>query len=140
MTIHMTPANPPFIQETIDFVKVMLPHCSEPEKTVQWHMQNMAIVLDRDVNKHKAVQGVGLYRRVDDPEQARDRWKHNPKGKLLWVDWTVSLLHGGLGRMIKPVFETLGRPTHIGFSRHKHFDRMSIYPASFFDRLARMGL
>jgi hypothetical protein len=92
------------------------------------------------VNKHKAVQGVGLYRRVDDPEQARDRWKHNPKGKLLWVDWTVSLLHGGLGRMIKPVFETLGRPTHIGFSRHKHFDRMSIYPASFFDRLARMGL
>jgi hypothetical protein len=136
----MTPANPPFIQETIDFVKVMLPHCSEPEKTVQWHMQNMAIVLDRDVNKHKAVQGVGLYRRVDDPEQARDRWKHNPNGKLLWVDWTVSLLHGGLGRMIKPVFETLGRPTHIGFSRHKHFDRMSIYPASFFDRLARMGL
>jgi len=136
----MTPANPPFIQETIDFVKVMLPYCQDPEQTVQWHMNHMALVLDRDTNKHKAVQGVTLFRRVEDPDQARNRWVHNPEGKLLWVDWTVSLLHGGLGRMIRPVFENLGRPTHVGFSRHKHFDRMSIYPVSFFDRLARMGL
>ena len=52
----MTPANPPFIQETLDSVKVMLPQCQESEKIVQCHTQNMVLGLDR-----KPVETVQLH-------------------------------------------------------------------------------
>lgn len=128
------------IRELVDFVFVMLPRCDHPEKTVRWHAQNLCLVVDRDPHYHNIIQGVTLFRWLNEPDESHDRWVNFPGGKLFWVDWTVSLLKGGLARMVNTVYETLGRPEQVGFSRHKHNDRMSVYPVSFFDRLVKAGV
>ena len=135
-----TRRKPHVLRELADFCFVMLPHCPEPEETVDWHLQNLGIVTDRDQNYHNVLQGVTLFRRLNDPGESDNRWFSVPGGPVLWVDWTVSLLRGGLGRMIRTTFETLGRPHWVGFSRHKHCDRKSVYPVAFFDRLVKAGL
>jgi len=128
------------IRELVDFAFVMLPRCEHPKETIQWHARNLCLVVDRDKNYHNLIQGLTLFRRLNEPQESQDRWANYPNGKLLWVDWTVSLLSGGMSRMIKTVYETLGRPEWVGFSRHKHNDRMSVYPVSFFDRLVKAGV
>jgi hypothetical protein len=131
---------PKVLQELVDFCFVMLPRCQNTEKTLDWHLRNLGIVTDRDIDYHNNLQGITLFRRLENPGQSEDRWLHIPGAPLLWVDWTVSLLKGGLGRMIHTTFKNLGRPERVGFSRHKNNDRMSVYPVSFFDRLATAGL
>lgn len=131
---------PKVLRELIDFCYVMLPHCQNTEETLDWHLRNLGIVTDRDHHYHNTLQGITLFRRLEAPEQSQDRWLHVPGAPLLWVDWTVSLLKGGLGRMVQTTFETLGRPEWVGFSRHKNNDRMSVYPVSFFDRLVKAGI
>lgn len=131
---------PKVIRELVEFCYVMLPHCPQPEETLDWHLRNLGIVTDRDIHYHNNLQGITLFRRLENTGQSQDRWLHISGAPLLWVDWTVSLLKGGLGRMIQTTFKTLGRPTWVGFSRHKNNDRMSVYPVSFFDRLVKAGL
>ncbi|NBU69995.1 MAG: hypothetical protein EBS53_00875 [Bacteroidetes bacterium] len=131
---------PKVLRELIDFCYVMLPHCQDPQETLEWHLRNLGIVTDRDHNYHGVLQGITLFRKLNRPEEAEERWFHVPDGPLLWVDWTVSLLRGGLARMIQTTFQTLGRPEAVGFSRHKQNDRKAVYPVSFFDRLVRAGV
>lgn len=125
------------VREAVDFARVMLPNIKSPEATIQWHIQNLGIVVDRPFD---SLQGLTLFRFVETPEQARNPWVTVPKARGLWVDWSANLTQGGLGRMIKTVFETLKRPEWVGFSRYKHNDRMSVYPAGFFDRLVKARL
>lgn len=131
---------PQAVRELVDFAFVMLPNCQDLEETIDWHLQNLGVVTDRDREYHNTLQGLTMFRRLNHAEEAHNRWLNVPNGKGLWVDWTVSLLRGGLARMIQTTFSTLGRPEWVGFSRHKHDDRMSVYPVSFFDRLVRAGV
>ena len=126
-----------FLNEAVTFSRVMLPEIMDPEETILWHIQNLGIVADRPF---ESMQGLTLFRFVETPEQARHSWVTVPDARGLWVDWSANLTQGGLGRMIKTVFKTLKRPEWVGFSRHKHDDRMSVYPVSFFDRLVKAGL
>lgn len=128
------------MRELSDFCYVMLPHCPDLENTLKWHINQLGIVTDRDTHYHNTLQGITMFRKLNAPEESKNRWFNAPEGRLLWVDWTVSLLHGGLARMITTTFDTLGRPDWVGFSRHKHSDRMSVYPVNFFDRLVKAGV
>lgn len=126
-----------FLKEALDFCLVMLPRLREPRETLLWHIKNLCIVADRP---GQSLQGLGLFRFVHTPEQHEDHWLHLPGAPGLWVDWTASLEQGGLGRMIQTVYSTFYKPRWIGFSRFKHQDRVSVYPAAFFDRLLKAGL
>jgi hypothetical protein len=126
-----------FVKEALDFCRVMLPRMKEPQKTLCWHIQNLGIVADRP---KQTIQGLGLFRFINTPEQCDNHWLHVPGAPGLWVDWTASLENGGLSRMIQTVYSIYYRPKWIGFSRFKHKDRVSVYPVSFFDRLLKAGI
>lgn len=126
-----------FVKEALEFCRVMLPRMKEPRKTLCWHIQNLGIVADRP---RQTIQGLGLFRFINTPEQCDNHWLHVPGAPGLWVDWTASLESGGLSRMIQTVYSIFYKPEWIGFSRFKHKDRVSVYPVSFFDRLLKAGI
>jgi len=128
---------PYFIKEAVDFSRVMLPRLKDPENTILWHVANLGVVADRP---HDLLQGLALFRFVETPEQGKQDWLHIEGAKGLWVDATASLAAGGIGRMIQSIYKNLNKPEWVGFARFKHNDRMSVYPASFFDRLLKAGI
>jgi len=130
------------LHEISEFLSVMSPSVSFPKEAVEWHFDRLSLVIDRDPGRQNLLSGLVLFRKISEPEQAQDRWFHDPQGQTLWVDEAVSLRKGGLAEMIVRGFVATGRSfSRIGFNKRKNpYLPVRVYPVAMFDRMIRAGV
>ena len=130
------------LHEISEFLSVMSPGVKAPGETVQWHFDRLSLVIDRDPARQNILSGLVLFRKINEPDQAEDRWFQDLQGKMLWVDEAVSLRKGGLAEMITRGFVATGRTfSLVGFRKRKNpYLPVRVYPVAMFDRMIRAGV
>ena len=116
-------------QKAADLVRERMPWLDWDSPTlseyIAWHKENGLACMSEDGKI------LAIARKVDRPEEAKEYYRHDPFGKILWIECLVAP-RKFWRTLIRIAAFRLGQFDFVAFARPKHNFRVRLYPAHLF--------
>ena len=125
-------------REIADFVWLRWPPMRVPHVVdlVEWYGSQKLLGVVQD---NGAIQGVAMIRIVDSKEDGAIHYKHNPDGKMVWVDLIASDNKMATAALITMLWENWDKKPYIGFEKNRG-SRVFVFPSRLLDKVLRRSV
>lgn len=101
---------------------------------VEWYWRDARVGI---VREHGKIVGVALARLVNSPEEAEEPYRHDPEGKIMWVQDIVSKHADAIGTLIGIAAKRFGERTAIAGTLINRRGERFLLPWKFIERFTR---
>jgi hypothetical protein len=99
---------------------------------LQWYMNNELCGIATDVEE---IRGVACVRFVNEPEEGLEAYRHDPSGKVTWVELVVANQGVAISSLFNLLWSKYGRRPFVAYRRELKNGKIRKFGVDMFDRM-----